>query len=53
VEVEADAEAVLDAAEVAGRVVWAVPRRPGQAATASALVAVKECLTGWDNRAIR
>ena len=53
VEAEADAEAVPDAAEVAGRVVWAVPRRPGQAATASALVVVTECLTGWDNHAIR
>ena len=44
VEVEADAKTVPDAAEVAGRVVWAVPRRPGQAVTAYADGVVTEAL---------
>ena len=33
-----------DAAVVAGRVVWVVPKRLGQEATACALVAVTKCL---------
>ena len=44
VEVEADAKTVPDAAEVAGRVVWAVPRRPVQAVTAYADGVVTEAL---------
>ena len=45
--------AVLDAAAVVGRVAWGVPRRPDQAATACAPVAVTKCLTRRDSRAIR
>jgi len=37
----------------AGRAVWEVTRRLGQAATACALVAVTKCLTRWDSHAIR
>jgi hypothetical protein len=37
--------AVLDAAAVVGQVAWEVPRRLGQAATASAPVVVTKCLT--------
>ena len=51
-----EAEAVVavpDAAPVVGRVAWVVPRRPGQAATAYAPVAVTKCLTRWDSHAIR
>ena len=44
---------VPDAVAVVGRVVWVVPRRPGQAATACAQVAVTKCLTRWDSHAIR
>jgi hypothetical protein len=51
-EVEAVA-VVLDAAAVVGRVVWVVPRRLGQVATACALVAATKCLTRWDSPAIR
>jgi hypothetical protein len=45
--------AVPDAAAVVGRVVWEVPRQPGQAATAFAPVVVTKCLTRQDSRAIR
>ena len=45
--------AVPDAVAVAGRVAWEDPRRPGQAATACAPVAVTKCLTRQDSRAIR
>ena len=45
--------AVPDAVAVAGRVAWGVPRRPGQAATACAPVAVTKCLTRRDSHAIR
>ena len=45
--------AVPDAVAVAGRVAWAVPRRPDQAATACAPVAVTKCPTRWDSHAIR
>ena len=45
--------AVPDAAAVEGRVAWVAPRRPGQAATASAPVAVTKCLTRQDSPAIR
>ena len=45
--------AVLDAVAVAGRVAWGDPRRPGQAVTACAPVAVTKCLTRRDSRAIR
>jgi hypothetical protein len=51
-EVEAVA-AVPDAVAVAGRVAWGVPKRPGQAATVSALVAATKCLTRQDSHAIR
>jgi len=51
-EVEAVA-AVPDAAAVVGRVAWGVPRRPGQAATACALVAAIKCLTRQDSHALR
>jgi hypothetical protein len=51
---EIEAVAVVpDVAAVAGRVAWVVPRRPGQAATVSAPVAVTKCLTRQDNHAIR
>ena len=47
-------EAVVEAAAaVAGRVAWAVPRRPDQAATACAPVVVTKYLTKQDSRAIR
>ena len=42
-----------DAAAVAGRVAWAVPRRPDQAATACAPVVVTKYLTRQDSSAIR
>jgi hypothetical protein len=42
-----------DVAVVAGRVAWEVARRPDQAATACALIAVTKCLTRWDSHAIR
>ena len=45
--------AVPDAVAVAGRVAWVVPRRLGQAATASAPVAAIKCLTRQGNPAIR
>ena len=45
--------AVPDAAAVVGRVAWVVPRRPDQAAIASAPVAATKCLTRQDSRAIR
>jgi hypothetical protein len=45
--------AALDAAAVVGRVAWVVPRRPDQAATASAPIAVTKCLTRRDSHAIR
>ena len=45
--------AVPDAVAVAGRVAWGVPRRPDQAATASAPVAAIKCLTRQDSHAIR
>jgi len=45
--------AVLDAVAVAGRVAWGDPRRPDQAATACAPVAVTKCLTRRDSPAIR
>jgi hypothetical protein len=45
--------AVPDAAAAVGRVAWAAPRRPGQAATVSAPVAVTKCLTRRASRAIR
>jgi len=45
--------AVPDAVAVVGRVAWGDPRRPGQAATACAPVAVTKCLTRRDSRAIR
>jgi hypothetical protein len=45
--------AVPDGAAVAGRVAWGDPRRPGQAVTVCAPVAVTECLTRQDSRAIR
>ena len=45
--------AVPDAAAVEGRVAWVVPRRLGQAVTASAPVVVTKCLTRQDNHAIR
>ncbi len=51
-EVEAVA-AVPDAVAVVGRVVWAAPKRPGQAATACAPVAVTKRPTRWDKHAIR
>jgi len=51
---EVEAVAVVpDAVAVAGRVAWVVPRRPGQAATVSALVAATKCLTRQDSHAIR
>ena len=37
--------AVLAVAAVVGRVAWGDPRRPGQAVTACAPVAVTKCLT--------
>ncbi len=43
--VEEAVAAVPDAVAVAGRVAWGVPRRPDQAATACAPVAVTKCLT--------
>ena len=52
--VEAVAVAVApDAAAVVGRVAWAAPRRPGQAAIACAPVAVTKCLTRRDSHVIR
>ena len=52
--VEAVAVAVApDAAAVAGRDAWVVPRRPGQAAAACAPTAVTKCLTRWDSHVIR
>jgi len=42
-----------DAAAVVGRVAWVVLRRLGQAATASAPVAVTRCLIRRDSRVIR
>ena len=51
-EVEA-AAAVPDEVVAVGRVAWEVPRRPDQAATASAPVAATKRLTRWDNHAIR
>jgi len=51
-EVEAVA-AVPDAEAVVGRVAWVVPRRPDQAATACAPVAVTRCLIRRDSHAIR
>jgi len=45
--------AVPDAVAVVGRVAWVAPRRPGQAATACAPVAVMKCPTRWDSHAIR
>jgi hypothetical protein len=45
--------AVPDAVEAVGRVAWVVPRRPAQAATACAPVAVTKCLTKQDSHAIR
>ncbi|MBC8249108.1 MAG: hypothetical protein H8E90_05470 [Anaerolineales bacterium] len=45
--------AVPDAVAVVGRVVWAAPKRPGQAATACAPVAVTKCLIKWDSHATR
>jgi hypothetical protein len=42
-------EVEADAAEVAGQVVWAVPRRPGQAVTAYADGVVTEALRrAWE-----
>lgn len=45
--------AVPDAVAVVGRVAWVAPRRPDQAATACAPVAVIKCLTRWDSHVIR
>lgn len=45
--------AVPVAVAAVGRVAWVVPRRPGQAATASAPVVVTKCPTRQDNHAIR
>jgi len=45
--------AVPDAAAVVGRVAWGETRRPGQAATASALAVAIKCLTKQGSHAIR
>ncbi len=44
---------VPDAVAVVGQVAWGAPRRPGQAATVCAPVAVTKCLTRQGNPATR
>jgi hypothetical protein len=45
--------AVLAAVAVVGRVAWVAPKRPDQAATASAPIVVTKCPTRRDSHAIR